>query len=449
MSITIIDQVKVAPPPGAAAEQTLRLQHFDIIWLPYRLMQNLFFYSFPCSESNFSDTIIPNLKKSLSLTLKHFPPFAGKIIFPLTAPNRPPFSHYISGDAISLTIAVSNADLIPLTGNNISRDSDQFHHFVPELPPPATHSPEQIKFAVAAVQVTLFPNQGICVGFTNHQAIGDGSTTVGFLQTWASINKSNGREFLSPPFYERNIVPNSDKLIESCWEIIRTYKPTLSSSVSLPTYKTRATFILTESEIQQLKNFVKTKNPGPNVSSFAVICAYVWTCLAKSTVDDVADDTPEYFTCTADCRRRLNPPLRDNYFGNCLGLVQGESTHGRLKGEEGIVFGAEVINEAIQKTVNNERAILEGSIVGFLERRKLSGKRVFGVTGSPRFDLYGADFGWGKPKKFEAVHIDCGGSVSLCKSREFKGGVEIGLSMKKVEMDAFEAIFNQGFKDAM
>ncbi|KAI3464101.1 hypothetical protein Pfo_020764 [Paulownia fortunei] len=409
MATNIVEQCQVAPSSGAATEQLLPLLHFDTVWLPFHPLENLFFYSFQCSESHFLDTIVPNLKNSLSLTLKHFPPLAGNIIFPLT--SGMPVSHYVAGDSISLTIALSNADFIHLTGN-LSRDADEFHYFVPQLPP-------------AAYLVS------ICIGFTNHHAIADGATLLGFVQAWASINKFNGDEHL---------IALGEK-----------YLPMVSSTISLPTYKVRGTFVLSEAEIQKLKNFVLNKKPAiARVSSFMVVCAHVWTCLAKSGAaagEEVADDEPEYLTCPADCRARLNPPLPDTYFGNCLALVLAESTHGKLKGNEGFVAAAQATGEAIQKIVNNGREILHGSENRLLESRKLNGKRVLGVAGSPRFDLYGTDYGWGRPKKFEAVHIDCIGSVSLCKSREY-GGVEIGLSMPKVKMDAFAAIFNQGLSEA-
>ncbi|KAG8388578.1 hypothetical protein BUALT_Bualt02G0139900 [Buddleja alternifolia] len=75
------------------------------------------------------------------------------------------------------------------------------------------------------------------------------------------------------------------------------------------------------------------------------------------------------------------------------------------------------------------------------------GKRVFGVAGSPRLYSYGADYGWGSVKKYEVVSIDSDGSISLGKSRELKGSLEIGLSMTKVKMDALAAIFDQGLTE--
>lgn len=71
------------------------------------------------------------------------------------------------------------------------------------------------------------------------------------------------------------------------------------------------------------------------------------------------------------------------------------------------------------------------------------------VAGSPRFDFYAADFGWGKPKKFEALFIDVNDSISLCKSRDFEGGLEFGLSKTAAELDAFTKAFNAVLVDLL
>ncbi|KAG8388573.1 hypothetical protein BUALT_Bualt02G0139400 [Buddleja alternifolia] len=451
MATKMLEQCEVAPSSGAVNEQLLPLVHFDMLWLPRHLLQNLIFYEFPCSKSHFLETIVPNLKKSLSLALKHFPPLAGNIIFPLINSNKP-VSHYKTGDSISVTIMESISDFIHLTGNH-QRDADEFHHLVPQLPP-STYSSEFIKIPVAAIHVTLFPNQGISIGFTTHHAIGDGSTLVHFLNAWASINKFNGDAHLLAlgdkfsPFYDRNVVEDANGLDARRWDLMKNYRPTVSSIISLPTYKVRATFIMSEADIQKLKSYViksLTMADHYKVSSFAAVCAYIWTCFARSAGEVLGDDEAEYFSCPVDCRRRLNPPLPDTYFGNCLAVAIAESTHGILKGTEGFLAAVEAIVKAIDKTVNDEKGILDGSDRRLSQLTKMIGKRVVGVAGSTRLDSYGADYGWGRVKKHEVVSIDNDVSISLGKTRdESQASLEIGLSMTKVKMDAFAAAFYQG-----
>ncbi|KAL2496910.1 Phenolic glucoside malonyltransferase 2 [Forsythia ovata] len=103
---------------------------------------------------------------------------------------------------------------------------------------------------------------------------------------------------------------------------------------------------------------------------------------------------------------------------------------------EGYFIAAEAIAEVIRTKVNNKEQ----------RAKKLKGKRILSVAGSPKFDLYNADYGWGRPKLLEAVSIDGDNAISLCKSRESEGGLEVGLSLDKTKMDAFAAIFTNGLR---
>lgn len=221
-STRIVEQWQVAPPSSAPTELLLPLLYSDIVFLSQSPIDLVLFYSLPCSKSHFLDTIVPKLKNSLSLTLKHFTPLAGNITFPLTSPTMP-VSHYLNGDTISLTVAVSDADFNHHSGN-LSRD---FNHFVAPLPP-LTYLSDSIKFSVAAIRVTLFPDQGICIGITQHHAIGDGSTMVHFINMWASISKLNGDSHLLAskylPFYDRSGFQDADTLTTTYWNLMKMSK---------------------------------------------------------------------------------------------------------------------------------------------------------------------------------------------------------------------------------
>lgn len=448
MAVEVVEQCHISPSDGAAAEQSLPLLFFDIGCLPLGLIEILVFYSFPCSDSLFLETIVPSLKNSLSLTLKHFLPLAGKIIFPLT--SGMPISRYdvTEGHSFSLTIALSRADFTRLTGNQ-ARDADEFHAFLPRVAT-ADYSSDTIKFSVAAAQVTLFPNQGICIGLSIHHAICDAAAVIFFIKSWASINKSNAQNHALPS-YNRSAVQDGERLTTLYWNnYMKMARPRTEPTV-VSSQKVRVTFILSNVDIQTLKQLVlSNKQSTSHVSSFTVVCGHIWSCLAKLdgvVGADVANDEPEYLTCAADCRARLNPPLPLTYFGNCLASVVAQSTNGRLKGKDGFVAAARAIGEAVDAVFNDEGGVMHGSENRLRRRVELAGKRVAAVIASPRFDLEGADYGWGGSRKVEVVHIDCCDRLfSLWKWRG--GGVEIGVAMPMRKMDAFAALFNQGLVDA-
>ncbi|KAL0399896.1 UNVERIFIED_CONTAM: Malonyl-coenzyme:anthocyanin 5-O-glucoside-6'''-O-malonyltransferase [Sesamum radiatum] len=448
--VTILETCRVSAPPGAVADLSVPLTFFDIFWLHFHPIRRLLFYDYPCSKSHFMETIAPKLKESLSLTLRHYLPVAGELIFPLNSDKKPEI-RYVAGDsAVSLTIAESASDFHDLIGNH-ARDADQFYEFVPQIDPVSDESEYQ-RVPVIALKVTLFPGRGICVGFTNLHCLGDASSLVGFIQAWASISKLGGdEEFLtkqgqSLPILDRSVIKDPLGIDTIFWKEIREV-PLKSSSFPLPTNRVRATYILHQEDIKKLKDLVLAKKPGLlQVSSFVVTVSYVWTCFVKSG-KQVDDDVVEFFAFSADIRARVDPPVPAKYFGNCLGYGLVNIEHKQLVGEEGFVTAAEAIADQINNRVNKKDEVLKGAENWISEAKKLIAIGAHAVSGSPKFDLYNADFGWGGARKMEVVSIDGEKhSMSLCKSRDSEGGLEVGLSLPKARMEAFAAIFKDGLK---
>ncbi|KAI3457289.1 hypothetical protein Pfo_013952 [Paulownia fortunei] len=449
----LLETCRIPPPPGEAAELSVPLTFFDIRWLHFHPIRRLLFYDYSCSKAYFLENLLPKLKQSLSLTLKHYLPVAGNLLYPLNTEQKPIF-RYVAGDSVSLTIVESSYDFDDLVGNQ-ARDADQFYDFVPEMPP-IKDEPEYKTVPVIALQVTLFPSRGICIGFANHHSLGDASSIVGFIRAWASINKLGGdEEFLtkegeSLPIFDRSVIKDPLGIDTIFWKVIREV-PLKSSSFPLPTNRVRATYILHQDDIKKLKDLVLAKKPVlVQVSSFVVTASYVWTCLVKSgdaAGEEVDDDVLEFFIFAVDVRARINPPVPPNYFGNCLGYWKAKIAHQELEGEEGFVIAAEDIAEEIKNRVNNKDKVLKGAENWLSDLKTFGGIRALGVSGSPKFDLYGADFGWGRAKKQEVVSIDGEKySMSLCKSRDSDGGLEVGLSLPKERMEAFAAIFADGLR---
>ncbi|KAK4476532.1 hypothetical protein RD792_015688, partial [Penstemon davidsonii] len=395
--------------------------------------------------------IVPDLKNSLSQTLKHYLPLAGSLYFPLNS-GMPQF-RYVSGDSVSFTIAETRThDFNYLIGNQ-ARDADQFHPFVPCLPEPRTDSESAFKIlSLLAVQVTLFTDTGICIGFSNDHSVGDASSIVRFIKAWSSATKLGEEEakISSLPFYDRSVIEDpSGRRANIYWNQMK-HSKFWPQSPPLPTNKLRQTYILLKEDIQKLRSHVLTKRPSlTHLSSFTISTAYVWSCFAKTAAkigEMVDENEPEYYVIAVDARHRLDPPVPATYFGNCLAAAVTESTHGELKSEDGFFVAVELISELISKRVNNKEETMRGADDWMANIAQLFEKRIFGVAGSPKFDLYDTDFGWGKPIKYEAVSIDGDSSMSLCKSREFEGGLEIGLSLLKPKQEAFETIFNEELK---
>ncbi|GFP85202.1 anthocyanidin 3-o-glucoside 6''-o-acyltransferase [Phtheirospermum japonicum] len=83
--VAVVEHSTISPPPDSniPAELSLPVVFFDMVWYDYPANQSVLFFDFPgCSKSHFLDTIVPDLKRSLSLTLAQYLPLSGKIIHP-------------------------------------------------------------------------------------------------------------------------------------------------------------------------------------------------------------------------------------------------------------------------------------------------------------------------------------------------------------------------------
>ncbi|XP_015866060.3 phenolic glucoside malonyltransferase 1-like [Ziziphus jujuba] len=169
-------------------------------------------------------------------------------------------------------------------------------------------------------------------------------------------------------------------------------------------------------------------------------------CLVKAKGNSRESKSKIYLVLNADYRARLDPPVLENYFGNCIGshLVTLEEAE-CMELQDGLAIVAAKIGEVIKGL---ENGVLEGAEKRLSNWGSLGGgAQVIGVSGSYRFGLYSLDFGWGKPKKMEITSIDRNGAFSMAESRDGSGGVEIGLVLKKHEMELFGSLFHEGLED--
>ncbi|OIT30204.1 malonyl-coenzyme:anthocyanin 5-o-glucoside-6'''-o-malonyltransferase [Nicotiana attenuata] len=361
---SVIEQCHVGPPPGSAAELTLPLTYFDYVWLSFHRMRRILFYKFPVSKSNFVQTIAPNLKDSLSLALKHYIPLAGNVVCPLTSSGYPEL-RCVTGDSISVTFSETDIHFNCLIGNDL-RNAKDFYHFVPQLAGPRHGSRVQLA-PVLAIEVTLFPNHIISIGFTNYHVVGDGATIVGFVRAWALLNKFGRDEQLLAneftPFYDRSVIKDPHGQAMSIWDEMKKNKLDMRDIVT-PSDKVRGTFTITQDDIGKFKNLLLSRRPNlTHVTSFTVTCAYIWTCLIKSEAaigEEIDENGVEFFVFAADWRARFNPPLPPTYFGNCVLAYIARTKHGDLAEKEGFIIAVELIGETIKKKMKDEESILNG-----------------------------------------------------------------------------------------
>ncbi|KAF6143208.1 hypothetical protein GIB67_035622 [Kingdonia uniflora] len=451
-TVNVLEQCRVSPPPGSVPQTSLPLTFFDLpILCMTSPVQILYFYELEVSKTHFMYSILPKMKHSLSLTLKHFFPFVGNLTW--SPQSTKPNIIYVDGDSISFTAAESNFNFNHLCGN-YPRDVNAFTPLVaPLLQLPNTSYP------LLALQVTLYPNSGISVGYSYCHVVADGMAGNHFMRVWASVCSSlcGDTSLLSHslPSYDRTTINDPWGIEMSTLKDLKFFNITQQSFNLLctptdPSHKVVATFIMDLSKIEKLKkwilmrNFDKIKNGPPlNLTTLVVTCAYVWVCWVKALESvNALNNAREHFLLPFDVRTRLNPALPATYFGNCLVFRFTSMQKNDLFGEDGLVMAAETIAKAYPASRND---VLNGAenTLAILS----SASRMLGISGSPKVRLYDVNFGFGNPKKVEILSSTSVGAVTLCERGDAsEGGLEIGIALEKLEMDAFASLFEDGLK---
>ncbi|KAG2313022.1 hypothetical protein Bca52824_024579 [Brassica carinata] len=429
MTLRVVECARVTPAAdshsvlNSANSLTIPLTFFDLPWLVLPPVKRVFFYRLTEStREHFHSFILPKLKLSLSLVLRSYLPLTGRIVWD---PNEPKPNIIASqNDAVSVTIAESDADFSLLSGYG-QRPVSKLHNLLPELPVSDDSA------TAFSLQITFFPNNGFSIGVTAHHAVLDGKTSSMFVKAWAHLCKqhmemeenrdvSSLPETLTPSLLDRSLIKDSTGLYEQMIEIVTSLNGRRSLCPPLPAQEPEhdvvlTTLVLSRYDVKRLRERV-SMTQSLHLSTFVVAYAYVWTCLVKARGGK--GERLVGFLFVGDFRERLDPPLPATYFGNCMFPVGSyHRKAAEFAGEEGFVTAVLTLSE------------------------------LFGtVAGSTRLGVYESDFGWGIPVKVDVVSID-GEKISMAERRNEPGGVEIGVCMKKTDVDIVLAWFNSGLQN--
>ncbi|TYJ15036.1 hypothetical protein E1A91_A10G157200v1 [Gossypium mustelinum] len=452
----ILEDSLVFLPHGSVLNaSTLPLTFLDIYWFGFPPMQRLFFYDFPYPTSYFMQTVVPNLKSSLSLALQHFFPFAGNLVLP--PPPQLPYIHFKDSNSVCFIAKESTVDYGHLIGDH-GRRVEEFQVLLPKLQPANTstngNGMKKLEKSLMAIQVTVFPNAGIALGVTFNHVVADGRAFIHFMKSWAFLNRSQGdSSFLNnfpPPDFNRDLIKDPQGQLASTFVKDKWGTEELDT---LPTNKLRFTFVIKRSQVELLKNWVTTKLMEENeseklrISTFVVICAYMWVCLNKLQENETKHPSlsgDSHIVFSADCRHHLKLP--PTYFGNCIEPRFATAKKTELVKEKGVIVAAKAIGRQVME-LEEVGALREAE--KWLSKHKeilKPGTHFISIAASPKFGVYEIDFGWGRPRKTEVAHIGSLGSISMAESREEESGVEFGLALSQEELHSFNDVFHRGLQ---
>ncbi|KAJ3688851.1 hypothetical protein LUZ61_018015 [Rhynchospora tenuis] len=443
-SLKIIETTQISPPAGSVLETSIQLTFFDVFWLNSTPVERLFFYPYKDSSTHFTSSCLPALKSSLSLALQSFFPFSGKIR--LTPETTDKYEiHYVDGDSISF-MAAELGDHNELFGDG-PRDVSKLKLLAPTL---RRKNESDDSRPVLAIHVTVFPYQGVVIGITVHHSVCDGNGSVNFMRTWATICQASNSMTRAPatPILDRSIVPDNDGSLYTAMintlfnpEDFDQLKPANEEVLYL------ATFTLKHEHIQFLKEKylreAENRNMAVHCSTTVVVYAFVWIgyLKAKSTMLETKE---AHCVFAVDHRKWFQPPIPENYFGNCIGLCFIQTNMEDLVGPTGFFEACQAMGKAFE-------GVKKVGINDAKDWMKTGLERVvykpLTAAGSLKFRVYDVDFGWGKPAKVDIVSIAYSGAMAVAQSRDERGGVEIGLPFTQREMEVFKNYFDENLQN--
>ncbi|KAJ1422666.1 Transferase [Sesbania bispinosa] len=423
-TLKVIENCQISPPPASVPSSSLPLNYLDFPFFYCAPVKQIFFYDFPHPTQHFLQTVLPILKHSLSLTLQHFFPFAAKLVFP-PVPNLPHIL-YSEGDSVSFSVSESTTHHFTHLLSNTPREITHEHPFIPSLPLPRTLKDGTLLFPTMAIQVTVFPNSG------------DPPSEIPL------------------PLHNREMIQDTKGPKPVLLENLRNFPPKNPNEHKTPhSDLVRHRFMLSRNQVEKLKKWVAIKAQSMglesetlHLSTFAVTCSLFWVCKVKteSEKEDKNNNNNYYcFSFPVDWRHRSGDSIPSNYFGNCLTSCYAVLPKSKLVGENGICEAMNAIGSQIRSLKNEAFKGVElfESAHKFMHSGEKDWSHLVQVVGSPKHNVYGTDFGWGKPKLSEMLHAD--NSTTMCPSdcRDQDSAIEVELVQKPLQMKKFSAIWEQ------
>ncbi|XP_054795610.1 uncharacterized acetyltransferase At3g50280-like isoform X2 [Prosopis cineraria] len=351
------------------------------------------------------DTYIQHLKDSLSSTLDFFVPLAGRLAI----------SEHDDDILDSIYVPRVVHSLFPLNGvKNIE----------------GTSKP------LLAVQVTELED-GIFIGCSINHSVVDGRSFWHFFNSWAEISRGLGR-ISKLPALERWFLEGIEQPIRFLFTKENQNSDGLIQPLAPPPERV---FHFTKGKISQLKSKANAEvNYTNKISSLQALLTHVWRSAIRNQRLDPKEDV-SFFVIIGARPRILNPPLPESYFGNAVHIGKMTKKVGEFL-EEGLGNTALEMNKMISLHTEEKIKDFLKSWIKKPEFLRVSGVRSDNrlvTSSSPRFDIYGNDFGWGKPVAVRSGSANkARGKLTVYPGVE-EGSIDIELCLR---FEVLEALAN-------
>lgn len=423
-SVTVISECFVKPPHDHLSpedKQPIHFTPFEMFGLNFNYSQKglLFAKPPPPENQDFSvTTFLDDLRRSLSAALTHFYPFAARLAT-RKQENPPSYAIYIDPENspgvkfVYATVDATVSDIltpadVPLVVHSFFDLNKAINHDGHTLP-------------LLSVQVTELVD-GIFLGGSVNHMIADGTSFWQFMAAWSEIFRSkdqNRASILHPPVHRR--WDRSDPIINLPY----THHDQFIERWERPPFKERI-FHFSSSSVSKLKSKANSECKTDKISSLQAVIALIWRCVTR--VRRQPPDNETSCRLMVSNRRKMNPPLSDYYLGSPVQIVRATATVEDLMAH-GLGWAALRLHEAVK---NHDHSKVKEMVESWITRPviyKMSETVYLNgihVGSSPRFDMYGCEFGLGKAVAARSGGVNKGeGKITMYPGREGGGSMDV------------------------
>ncbi|KAF4398918.1 hypothetical protein G4B88_023512 [Cannabis sativa] len=382
------------------------------------------------------ETVTQTLIDSLSHTLLHFYPLAGR----LRNLDNSGFQLECNEDGAVFVVAELNADLSHFEKDHFTPTPESNRFLIPYI----NESLPIHERPLLLVQLTKLSCGGLSLGITMSHVVVDGVSAASFTTEWARI--ARGLPLQNAPLFDKKAFGVGDCCVANPHQFDHSNDfcnkmPFLlkQSNAAAPTTTeerkkmetTLFTLKLTKEQVQKLKN--KANNNDQDRRSRPYTCyealtAHIWRCSVKARKN--LNEQVTACLVSVDLRQRLQPPLPLSYFGNGAFQPMASCEAGELLCKP-LSYGVSKVRSVIEMVTNDyimsatEFLKSEKDLTKFQNSYESTssnggGGRHWGnpniiVTSWLNLSFEGIDFGWGNEIHFGLAYEEIDGGFLILR----------------------------------